>query len=102
MHSLLKNVKTNQDMFLNNRLDYLLAEFGDRRCKSMIELGTGWDKEEDPRRCITWPLSPMKIAEYDGEYRFTRDDMIGGEDNCYAEAVQKDPGNEVAVQGDQP
>lgn len=103
MKNLLRNVKTNQDMFLNNKLDDLLNQFGDRRCKSMIELGTGWDKEDDPRRCITWPLTPSKIAEYDGEYHFTKDDMIGGfEDNVYAEAKVKDPVYEVAVQGDQP
>ena len=84
-------------MFLNNRLDYLLNEFGDRRCKSMIELGTGWDKENDPRRVITWPLSPDKIVEYDGDYKFTRDDMIGGEDNCYFEARDKNLGHEVAI-----
>ena len=98
MKNLLRNVKTNQDMFLNNKLDDLLNMFGDRRCKSMIELGTGWDKEDDPRRIITWPLSPSKIAEYDGEYHFTKADMIGGfEDNCYFEAKKKDPVYEVAV-----
>lgn len=103
MKNLLRNVRTNQDMFLNNKLDDLLNQFGDRRCKSMIELGTGWDKEDDPRRNITWPLSPDKIAEYDGEYKFTKEDMIGGfEDNVYAEAKVKDPVYEVAVQGDQP
>jgi len=103
MKNLLLNVRTNQDMFLNNKLDDLLNQFGDRRCKSMIELGTGWDKEDDPRRNITWPLSPDKIAEYDGEYKFTKEDMIGGfEDNVYAEARVKDPVFEVAVQGDQP
>ena len=102
MKNLLRNVKTNQDMFLNNKLDDLLNMFGDRRCKSMIEFGTGWDKEDDPRRVITWPLSPNTIKEYDGEYKFTREDMIGGfEDNVYAEAKVKPPIYEVAVQGDQ-
>lgn len=102
MKNLLRNVKTNQDMFLNNKLDDLLNLFGDRRCKSMIEFGTGWDKEDDPRRVITWPLSPNTIKEYDGEYKFTREDMIGGfEDNVYAEAKVKPTIYEVAVQGDQ-
>jgi len=36
MKNLLRNVKTNQDMFLNNKLDDLLNMFGDRYCKSMI------------------------------------------------------------------
>jgi hypothetical protein len=103
MKNLLMNVKTNQDKFLNNKLDDLLDMFGDRYCKSMIELGTGWDKEDDPRKCNTWPLSPSGYAEYDGDYAFTKDDMIGGfEDNVYAEAKKKDPVYDAAVQGDQP
>ena len=100
MKNLLKNVRSNQDMFLNNKLDDLLNLFGDRRCKSMIELGTGWDKEDDPRVCITWPLTPSKKAEYDGDYKFTKNDMIGGfDDNVYAECKVKEI-YEVAVQGD--
>ena len=102
MKNLLMNVKTNQDMFLNNKLDDLLEMFGDRKCKSMIELGTGWEKEVDPRQVITWPLSPNKKAEYDGEYHFNKDDMIGGyDDNVYADCKARDPVYEVAVQGDQ-
>ena len=34
-------------MFLDRKLDNLLNLFGDRRCKSMTELCTGWAKEED-------------------------------------------------------
>ena len=64
MAGLLQKVKTNQDIFLNNKLDDLLFQFGDRRCKSMVELPTGWDKEDDPRQNITWPLSPTKQGEY--------------------------------------
>ena len=101
MTKLLRNVKQNQDMFLNNKLDDLLNLFGDRRCKSMIDLGTGWDKEDDPRLCHTWPLSPSKAAEFDGDYKFTQADMIGGfEDNVYAEVKVKDPVYDIAVQGD--
>lgn len=47
---LLAKVKDNKDIFLNNKLDELLDMFGDRRCKSMIELSTGWPLEEDPRK----------------------------------------------------
>ena len=101
MTKLLRNVKQNQDMFLNNKLDDLLNLFGDRRCKSMIDLGTGWDKEDDPRLCHTWPLSPSKAAEFDGDYKFTQADMIGGfEDNVYADVKVKDPVYDIAVQGD--
>jgi hypothetical protein len=87
---------------LNNKLDELLDLFGDRRCKSMIELGTGWDKEEDPRKIITIPMSPTLLLEkYDGEYHFGLNDMYGGQDdNCYAEVIIKDPGIDTAVQGD--
>jgi hypothetical protein len=45
----------------------------------MIELGTGWDKEEDPRRTITIPMSPTLLLEkYNGEYHFSLSDMYGG------------------------
>ena len=89
-------------MFLNNKLDELLDLFGDRRCKSMIELGTGWDKEEDPRRTITIPMSPTLLLEkYNGEYHFDLNDMYGGQDdNCYAEAIVPPVGVDTAVQGD--
>ena len=83
------NARTNNDMFMNNKLEDLLHLFGDRRCKSMIELGTGWSKEDDPRRNITWPLSPSKIREYDGEYHFTRDDMYYGYSNVYHDIKDK-------------
>jgi len=65
MKGLINKVKGNKDIFLNNKLDELLNQFGDRKCKSMIELGTGWDKEEDPRKTKTWPISPGTYAEYD-------------------------------------
>lgn len=42
MGNLLKQVKHNKQLFLNNKLDELLAQFGDRKCKSMLDLGTGW------------------------------------------------------------
>lgn len=29
-------------MFLQKKLDDLLIEFGDRLCKSMVDLNTGW------------------------------------------------------------
>lgn len=59
MGNLLKQVKFNKALFLNNKLDELLSQFGDRRCKSMHDLGTGWLLEDDPRLMITWPVSPM-------------------------------------------
>lgn len=64
MKGLLAKVKFNKDRFLNNKLDELLQDFGDRRCKSMIDLETGWAKEEDPRKITTWPLTPTQNEEY--------------------------------------
>ena len=102
LKNLMNNVKNNKDMFLNNKLDELLQQFGDRRCKSMILFATGWDKEDDPRHINTFPLTPTREAEYDGEYHFTKEDMIGGfEDNVYAEARKKELGIDEGVQGDQ-
>ena len=63
IQGLIYKVQANKNLFLNNKLDELLDLFGDRRCKSMIELGTGWDKEEDPRRIITIPMSPTLLLE---------------------------------------
>ena len=100
--NLLGNVKNNQGTFLNNKLDELLLQFGDRRCKSCIELSTGWDKVDDPRQLLTWPLTPEHMKEYDGDYKFSKDDMFGAhEDNVYADVKVKPPVIEIAVQGDQ-
>lgn len=102
MAGLIYKVTANKNLFLNNKLDELLDMFGDRRCKSMIDFGTGWDKEEDPRRTVTIPMSPTLLMEkYNGEYKFTVDDMFGDMgDNCYAEAMVRNRQDE-AVQGDQ-
>ena len=83
--NLLGNVKNNHGIFLNNKLDDLLQQFGDRRCKSCIEFSTGWEKVDDPRVLLTWPLSPERANEY-GDVKFTKDDMFGMyEDNVYAD-----------------
>lgn len=42
MGDIIKHVKHNKATFLNNKLDDLLVAFGDRKCKSMLDLGTGW------------------------------------------------------------
>jgi hypothetical protein len=42
MGDIIKHVKHNKSTFLNNKLDDLLVAFGDRKCKSMLDLGTGW------------------------------------------------------------
>lgn len=103
IHGLITRVQANKNLFLNNKLDELLNMFGDRRCKSMIELGTGWDKEEDPRKIITIPMSPnLLLDKYDRDFHFTKEDAYGVfDDNCYAEAKVRDPGVATGVQGDQ-
>jgi hypothetical protein len=99
MHGLLAKVQANKNRFLNNKLDELLNMFGDRRCKSMVDLGTGWDKEDDPRKIVTIPMSPTLLMDkYNKDFHFTRDDAYGDlNDNCYAEAAYRDPGVEQAV-----
>ena len=56
-------MKGNRDLFLNNNLDELLKEFGDRKCKSMIDFDT--EKEEDPRRTRSYPLTPRSMKDYE-------------------------------------
>lgn len=46
------------EIFLDNKLEELLNIFGRRQCKSCIELPTGTEVEEDPRRVRSFPLSP--------------------------------------------
>ena len=58
MGDIIKQVKHNKYTFLNNKLDDLLLAFGDRKCKSMLDLNTGWQLEDDPRFIITYPISP--------------------------------------------
>ena len=78
MKSLLRDVKLNQDMFLNNKLDYLLNQFGNRKCKSMPNLISDEPMEDDPRTLISWPLSPNQIEHFkDQEFHFTKNDAFG-------------------------
>ena len=99
---LLSKVKKNQGTFLNNKLDELLHQFGDRKCKSMIELPTGWPKEEDPRKIRTVPLTPKGQALYDGEYKFTKEDAYClHDDNVYAEAKEAKRYAETGMGADQ-
>jgi len=46
------------EIFLDNKLEEMLNVFGRRLCKSCIEFNTGTEKEEDPRKVKSWPLSP--------------------------------------------
>lgn len=64
MDGLLRQVKHNKQLFLNNKLDELIHSFGDRKCKSMKDLATGWDLEDDPQERITYPVSPRMRDDY--------------------------------------
>lgn len=64
MDGLLRQVKHNKQLFLNNKLDELIHSFGDRKCKSMMEFATGWGLEDDPQERITYPISPRMRDDY--------------------------------------
>ncbi len=103
MGDILKKVKHYKQLFLNNKLDELLQAFGDRKCKSMLDLGTGWALEDDPRLVITWPISPMLREDYleMGEIKFTKEDKYGAfANNVYADAKSKFMGMEHGTQHD--
>jgi hypothetical protein len=63
LKAIMAKVKGNRDLFLNNKLDELLQEFGGRRCKSMVNFEN--EKEEDVRRIKSYPLSPKSRKDYD-------------------------------------
>ncbi len=103
MGNLLKQVKHNKQLFLNNKLDELLTQFGDRKCKSMMDLGTGWNLEDDPRMIVTWPISPYLREEYaEMDLKFTKYDAYGAQgNNVYADAKSKYMGMDFGTQDDQ-
>jgi len=52
MKKILGKVKGHKDILLNNKLDELLGEFGDRKCRSCHDPFTGTtnnELEDDPR-----------------------------------------------------
>lgn len=81
MSDIIKQVKHNKYTFLNNKLDDLLLAFGDRKCKSMLDLNTGWQLEDDPRFIITYPISPQLEEDYQGfDIKFNKLDAYGIQD----------------------
>jgi hypothetical protein len=105
MDDLLRHVKHNKLLFLNNKLDELLNAFGNRKCKSMLDLGTGWPLEDDPRLAITWPCSPNLREDYNeqmGEgFKFTKEDAFGVQgNNVYADVKSKFMGMDFGTQDD--
>lgn len=103
LEDLLKHVKHNKALFLNNKLDELLNSFGNRKCKSMLDLGTGWALEDDPRMTITWPCSPALREDYNemGEVQFSAEDAYGVQgNNVYADVKSKFMGMDFGTQDD--
>lgn len=86
LRKLMNQIKGNRDLFLNNKLDELLEQFGNRRCKSMIGLDN--DLEEDEREVRSFPLTPRTAKLYEGPFTF---DYLPREDNVYAESVPANP-----------
>lgn len=86
LKSIMNQIKGNRDLFLNNKLDELLEQFGDRKCKSMIDFGS--DKEEDDRNIRSFPLTPKTKKQYEGPFTF---DYLPREDNVYAESKPPNP-----------
>jgi hypothetical protein len=103
MNNLFQKIKsTSSKSFHTKKWDNLMEYFGGRRCKSMIELSTGWPTEEDPRHVKTWPISRDLEHEMEaqGLKKFTADDAYALQDNCYAEGVHKLKGKDKNIQGD--
>ena len=69
-----------------------------------MDLNTGWEKEEDPRKVSTFPTSPSKQKEaQQKEIKFTKADIPLDQlqpDNCYFDTIDKGNNHEVAAQGD--
>jgi hypothetical protein len=69
----------------------------------MMDFGTGWNLEDDPRMVITWPVSPMLIEEFGelGEIVFSKDDAYGNQaNNVYADVRTKFMGMDFGTQDD--
>lgn len=83
----MSKVKSNKALFLNNKLDDLLAMFGDRRCKSLddqilrmydddMKPPHAWDAY-DERVTQTAPLDAETKKLYRKVHRFRPEDVLG-------------------------
>lgn len=103
MRHLIQQVKHNREANLNGRLDELVNEFANRKYKSCIIFDMHLQQEivEDPRKTITWPLTPVEAQHFKGQhYKFTLDDRYGLQDNCYYESVLPVPVKDKNLGGD--
>lgn len=65
----------------------------------MFELSTGWQREDDPRKIKTWPISRSGFEEMEakGIKMFTVEDSYALQDNVYADAINKLKGKDKNV-----
>lgn len=91
LKGLMSKVKNNKALFLNNKLDDLIASFGDRRCKSMddqllrmydddLRDPDAWDAYDD-RVTQTAPMA-YDIKKRYSRKRFNPDDIYGEKPVC--------------------
>ena len=79
------------EIYLDNKLEELLAIFGRRQCKSCIEFNTGTELEEDPRKVRSYPLSPRGEELYagiEGEFNLIDFQL---QDNVYHDEIHHQP-----------
>lgn len=87
LKGLMSKVKNNKALFLNNKLDDLIASFGDRRCKSMDDqllrihdddrIGPDAWNAYDDRITMTEPLTPDARKRYAKVGPFRPEDAYG-------------------------
>jgi hypothetical protein len=81
---LLKEMQSDtNDMFVQQKFDELLKQFGGRYAKSMVDLR--WDNETDPRQVHTWP--PSREGEILNDLEALPDPFP---DCVYSQALNKD------------
>ena len=77
--ALMKIKKTNA--FKDRKIADLLEWFGKRHCQSHLDFERDYDIESDPRKTITWPVSPTEFEDLlqriDNGFHFTLKDRMG-------------------------
>ena len=87
----MNQVKGNQDIFLNNKLDELINEYGERNCFSARESRN--DRERDPRDVRSEPNTPKKKKQTYDIDEFDLFQPLPLADNVYAEPAMPKPVN---------
>jgi len=100
LKGLMSKVKNNKALFLNNKLDDLIASFGDRRCRSMDDqilrlhdddrIGPDAWNAYDDRITMTAPLN------HDVKKRYDKVGLFGPEDAFGDKPIAKDASTGMA------